>query len=358
MHLLRQPDNTDHQAECLSAELCAAGATNVAPTWVQLLPVASGSLSAGDGRKWVVKDLASIIAAIKAKHPGGICLDINHGTDLAAKQGHEAPAAAWITEYAAHGPNNEPGLWGKPQWTPRGKKTVEDGDYRFLSPVVISRKSDGLVVRIDRCTLTNDPALTLKSLFHNTTTENEDVKLSKELCAALGIAEGSDDAAGITAATALKASASHVALLAEAGGIAKGAAITDDVVTGLCTKLKAPVAAGENPLQATVDKLQKDLASLQGTQAKTTAEAKVGDAIKAGKIVPAQKDWAVDYCTRDPKGFDEFVGKQPVLLSDDTVTPNVPATGPLSTEEKAICAQMGLTEDEFRADGAVKKKDA
>lgn len=353
MLVLRQPDNADHQAECLSTELCFAGTPGVAPEWVQLIPVASGALVAKDGRKWTVKDLNAVIAATKAQHPTGICIDINHGTDLAATAGHEAPAAAWIKDYAAQGPAGEPGLWGKANWTPRGKKAVEDGEYRFISPVIISRKDNGQVFRIDRASLVNDPALLTKSLFHNQP-ENQNVKLSKELCAALGIAEGADDAAGITAATALKTSASRLALITAAGGIATETAITDDLVSGLCIKLKTP--AGGNPLQATVDQLQKDLASLQGDRAKDGATTKVEKALADGKITPAQKDWAVDYCTRDPKGFEAFVEKQPKVVSGGEVVTAIVAEGELTAQEKELCASLGMTEETYRAELAAEKK--
>lgn len=360
MHLLRQPSNAELQAQCLSTDLCAGNSAGVVPVWVQLIPEATnGLLVAKDGRKWTVKDLTSVIAATMARHPGGICMDFNHGTDLAAKEGHEAPAAAWIKELAAQGPEGQPGLWGKPDWTKRGREAVADGDYRFLSPVIISRKSDNLVVSLDRCALTNDPALYTQNLFHNTTTENNEVKISAALAAALGLTGDVTEEKAIETAKGLCSGASHLALIAAAGGIAKETAITDDLVTGLCTKLKAPAATGDAAevtlLRGKVDQLNIDLASLRGDQAKTGAAAKVEAAITAGKLPPAQKDWAIDYCSRDAAGFDAFISKQPALLADGQLAPSQVADGELTSDQKALCATLSVSETDFKAELAAQK---
>ena len=58
-----------------------------------------------------------------------------------------------------------------------------------------------------------------------------------------------------------------------------------------------------------------DLAALQAQIAAQQAEAAVADAMSAGKIAPALKDWATDYARRDPQGFAAFAAAAPVLVS-------------------------------------------
>jgi len=75
-------------------------------------------------------------------------------------------------------------------------------------------------------------------------------------------------------------------------------------------------------------------------------------AVKARKITPAQKDWAVDYCTRDPEGFKAFVDKQPTLLADGrqaTGEPGDTDAGGLTARQKELCAMAGVDPEKFLA---------
>lgn len=83
---------------------------------------------------------------------------------------------------------------------------------------------------------------------------------------------------------------------------------------------QAPAAAqGQNTvvqltaLQSTVLQLQSDLTAertrndkLEQTIKKNDAATKVGTLIRAGKLLPAQKDWAEAYCLSNPEQFDIF----------------------------------------------------
>ena len=40
----------------------------------------------------------------------------------------------------------------------------------------------------------------------------------------------------------------------------------------------------------------------------------VSSAMKAGKVTPAQKEWAAAYAGRDPEGFRTFIAKAPVVV--------------------------------------------
>jgi hypothetical protein len=45
-----------------------------------------------------------------------------------------------------------------------------------------------------------------------------------------------------------------------------------------------------------------------------TAARTVEEAMLAGKISPAQKDWALSYCRRDPESFKTYVDKAPRVV--------------------------------------------
>jgi len=378
---------TEHQ-------LCFALAANgQAPEWIQLTP-SIGTFSTKDGRgPFAIKDAGAIIRASLA---GGtsIRIDYNHAIDLAAKAGLPSPAAGWIEEIAEHGPGNEPGLWGKVKWTPAGAKAIVDGEYRYISPVLLSKKNSDELVAIGGAALTNDPALVMKGLF--SVQENDTVN-RKALCGALGIAETSTDDQ-ITAAigkagadmkqklagalgmpetasvedlcTAAKkigadaAMAANVQRVLEAAGLRAGSALDEATTVALCTKLKgsAAVAAGGKSveqLQTQVDELQKQLASLNQHRATTTANAEVEKAITSGKLAPVQKEWAIDYCARDPEGFAKFIGAAPTILKDGRVVEGAPPGdgATLTAGEKHVCALMGIKEDDFVKTRATLRKE-
>jgi hypothetical protein len=84
-------------------------------------------------------------------------------------------------------------------------------------------------------------------------------------------------------------------------------------------------------LTATVTQLQESLTTEHTARVavekelnRTKAEAKVRDLMAAGKIVPAQKDWAIEFALSNPESFDTFAEHQPVVIKLDTVHGNNP----------------------------------
>jgi phage I-like protein len=98
---------------------------------------------------------------------------------------------------------------------------------------------------------------------------------------------------------------------------------------------------------------QSEINKLRETQAKACATKKVDDAIREGRLLPSQRDWAIEYCSADDKGFDKFIGAQPKIISngsDNTFTARIgePPQGEasLSSREVEICANLGLESKE------------
>ena len=94
-----------------------------------------------------------------------------------------------------------------------------------------------------------------------------------------------------------------------------------------------------------------ELNALKAERARERAAHTVEDAIRGGKIVPAQREWAIAYCAADARGFQAFVAKQPSILGESLGLGGQPPAenraGVLSPAELAICAQLGLKHSEF-----------
>jgi len=339
-------------ATSVSLLALAAGA---APEWVQLTPITTGSYQAVDGRKFEIDDAAKVIQMSMAQ--GAIGIDYDHATDTAAKAGHAAPAAGWIEEIKPEGPNKETGLWARVKWTPKATQAIADGEYRFISPSIFLFKGTDKVAAIFRAALTNAPALVMKGLFHE-----QETTLDKELCAALGLP---DTATKDEVLAAIKKLANNTTALcsfekrvAEAAGIdvSKFTALDETMTVALCAKLKTPPAAGNaTELQKQVDDLQKEVALLSAKSAGNTATQEVEAAVKAGKITPKQKNWAIEYCTRDPDGFKKFVGDAPTILSGNRIAPEGAAEDALTPDQIALCTSMGVKPEDFKAELAARK---
>jgi phage I-like protein len=115
------------------------------------------------------------------------------------------------------------------------------------------------------------------------------------------------------------------------------------------TKQELDAAVARHPM---VLSLNRALNDMRGERSKEKAERMVDDAIAAGKLIPAQREWAVTYCTADLTGFQKFIGAQPALSLDDKGSQigrqPPPASGDaLTPAELAICAQTRCTPQEY-----------
>jgi phage I-like protein len=320
--------------------------------WKLLMP--AGAFKPNDGRQgWTNPNSEAVIAASKLP----ALIDIDHGTQTRG----DSKAAAWIEEMKPHGPNGEPGIWGRVEGTPAGKAALAAKDYRFFSPTFL-HDAARVVTKIVGGSLVNNPALDDIPALASTQETTLDEFLDK-LRQALGLpdtATADDVLAAIAALNQnVTATASQVQLLATASGIALGAGarLSTDQVTAICARLKTGGGTADvERLQGEVDKLQMQVATLSSTQAATTAAQEVDAAIKAGKLTPAQKEWGLSYCSRDPKGFQEFVGKAPVIIEGGRDAPAGAVEGALTTEEVAMCSTLGISQDDYKATAKARKE--
>jgi phage I-like protein len=117
--------------------------------------------------------------------------------------------------------------------------------------------------------------------------------------------------------------------------------------------------AGADPARyvavAQFQRVLGELNQLRAERAGERAERAVDDAIKAGKLIPAQRQWAIAYCQADFNGFAAFAARQPAAFAAGfdsasvalTVPPAGGAPAALTATETAICTQLGLSAEDY-----------
>jgi phage I-like protein len=97
--------------------------------------------------------------------------------------------------------------------------------------------------------------------------------------------------------------------------------------------------------------VNSQLAQLRQAQNTARAESAVNEAMSAGKITPAQREWAVAYASQDLTGFVDFTAKAPTILSGEThgagrlapfALPVARQANTLTPEQKQVAAAMNI----------------
>jgi phage I-like protein len=276
---------------------------------VQLLP--AGEFAARDGRpgpgkKWKLSDAAGIalaasLNATAAQTP--LVIDYDHRTLYVAEHGGEAPAAGWMRggfEWLAG-----QGLFAPVEWTARAKASIEAGEYRFVSPVVQFDDDTGEIKGVAMAALVNYPAIlgmqpalaALAAQFpHQEHTMNP---ILQALLTGLGLSESATLEQATAALSAVQAAAKQkppVLSAALAGALGVKPEADEAAALAAINTIKTTSAAGGDA--ATVQAmaaLQGEIATLRAQVQGDKVTAMVDDAIKAGKLIPAQRDWALNY---------------------------------------------------------------
>lgn len=289
--------------ETLTLEAAAFGAA-AAPERVLILPWGEVRSAAGS---FVVDEeaLASVIAEFDG-HENDLPIDYEHqtlGGPYSSPTG-QAPAAGWIKSLAAIPPATalrdgvEPGLWAEVQWTADAADKLRAREYRYLSPVALVRRTDRRVVGLHSAALTNKPAIVgmrpVVASDRAVTPATED----------RGLAE---DGTGRGAAL-------------DRGGPVAGAAWGE-----LRRSLAMDDSAGEDlVLVAAAQRIRV----LERAETLRQAARRVEGALAAGKLSPAQREWAIAFAERSPEEFDAWELAAPVLVPlGRTVTPSATAAG-------------------------------
>ncbi len=336
------------------------------PEWIHLTP--AGTFSGADGRgPFTLKDADVVITASMAA--GRLAIDENHAIDVAGPKGQPSPARGWIVEMQAR----DDGLWGRVEWTTAGRALIEDKAYRGISPVFVSTKEGGQVVKLLRAALTNDPNLTLTTLHNRSDAMDFNAKLRQ----ALGLPADAAEDAVLTSVSAHALAGATLGKVSAALGLPTDAK-ADDLVAGAAAKaadagkLTAITAhfqkagldlakltpselethlqargGSESELRQTVVSLQSRLDTLTLTQAKEKAEAFVDGAIRAGKPILALRDHYVAQHQKDAARVETEINAMVSINAGGIARPPKADGQALDADELAVVEAMGLDPKKF-----------
>ena len=285
----------------------------------------AGEFRGRDGRgPWRVPDPQGFADASFAYSAGSpIPVDYDHALVAAASNARTpAPAAGWISELAAR-PN---GVWGLTEWTPRAAAQIAAKEYRFISPVFMHTRQ-GDATGLAAAALTNQPSLTLLTAVCSTESRTMDLdQLCQELRPLFGLKESAQPDAIVEAARRLQTQVAAAAV--------------------------NPAPDKFVPM-AVFERVVSDFNAQNRGVSSEAAQIAVDQAVGAGRLMPAMKDWAISLCSANKPAFDAFLertasGLQAVLTPMHLRRQTPPGGGALSDIEREIAERCGLTPEDFK----------
>lgn len=233
-----------HKATRLGTLVMSNRFTLAADGWVQLAPL--GEFPHGSGVVQVVD--AGALQGLVASFAGDVLLDFDHESNDPQKR---TTAAGWIVEVEAR----EDGLWGRVRWSAAGELALENGEYRFVSPVweVAPLGGDRVrPVRLLEAGLTNKPNLKgLRAISNRVETfgagapENKKNEMMKLINRALDLTPEASEEAAVAKVDALKSDAAKATELKN-----RVEALTQERDTLLATQVEADLEKYKDRLSA------------------------------------------------------------------------------------------------------------
>lgn len=250
----------------IAGEVAVLAGEAMPPTEMKIAPV--GGVVTRDGRRFSF-DPAALAARFQAD---GIDLpiDLDHGTSRGTMFGQRANAIGWIKGLAAR----PDGLYATDiEWLPEGQAVLASRSHRYVSPT-FRHTETGAATWMHSVALVTAPALAMPAVADASGLLTQETTMLNAIARALGLAETADEAACLSAIATLSTSKVDKAVHDEA--LASLAAATQ----------KASDAEGR-------------LATLAAAARKEKVETLIEAALKAKKIVPAQRERYAALCSTD-----------------------------------------------------------
>ena len=255
---------TGEQREVLPLRSANLAGTEL-PTRVLLTPW--GEVESSNGSFVVDEESAKLALAAFSQQGTDLPIDYEHqtlGGEYSSPNG-QAPAAGWGKQLVA-----EPGvgLLVQIEWTEPARRQLAARQYRYLSPVAVIRKADRKLVALHSAALTNKPAIVGMQPIVN------------------------------RAATELGSSL--------------------DALSSLSTELKlAPEAAPDEILLTA----RQRLVELKEDARATHINERIEQALRSGRLVDAQRDWAEELLRQDEALFDRWLSSAPTVVTCGATRP-------------------------------------
>jgi phage I-like protein len=289
--------------------------TPALPEWIRVLP--RGAVELSDHREPFMVDEASLMSMAADFRSRGVDLVIDY--EHQSLQGERAPAAGWIKELEARGD----GLWARVDWTQQARDYLEKKEYRYFSPVLRLDPETRRPIALMHMGLTNVPAIKhlpplvarwggeaapretlwpdgpgVRTLAAKMDSVKEKATMVEQLKRLMGLEPEVEE--GAVCGKAMEAFRDLAATLN----------LPDEVSVAQLKGAVEALKAGASRLL----KAEEALQALKGRLATETADRLVEEALKAGKVSPAQHGWALEYCRRDPEGFKTYADRAPKLV--------------------------------------------
>ncbi|PID40660.1 MAG: hypothetical protein CR984_02075 [Proteobacteria bacterium] len=286
-----------------------------APTWWQFLPAGRVEILGQDEPLVMDEQSAGLIIA-HFKHKGrDLVIDYEHQT----LKGVQAPAAGWIKAFEWRGKD---GLWVRTEWTDKATAYIAAREYRYFSPVLVSRPSDHRIIAILNVALTNDPrtrniaAIAAKVDIETFNVQPEETVMFKKLIHIFKLKDDADQAAVEAAAEAVVAKNTELeAQLTNPPAVVACKGVLDAL--GLDADASEAVVVGKIEGLAAAAPATQDLAdqvvALSGQIADMQAAQLTAQALKNGQTSPEELDkWGKDLARKNPEQFRQIVCSRPV----------------------------------------------
>ncbi len=267
-------------------------AADAVPGWVLIAPWGQVESANGD----FVLDAESARLVLEAFDAQGtdVPIDYEHqslGGVYASPTG-QAPAAGWIRALKVVDPLEAdeagPGLFAAVEWTDAAREKLTAREYRYISPVVLVRKSDRRVVALHSAALTNKPAIVgMKPIVNRA----EGVVLSGE----------ANEHEETPSGEAMNTQRPEAALSER----------FRTAMEALCLRLGLNM---DSTLDVVLAKAEQQLADLALEKTRREAEEKVVAAMRAGKLLPPQRAWAMSLAMKDLAAFEEWLKQAPPVV--------------------------------------------
>ncbi len=273
---------------------------------IQIVPVGEFEDSEGVKFKITPEEISEIIKT-KSGQLNDIVLDYEHQT----LEGVQAPAAGWIKTLIDKGTD---GLWAIVEWTAKAKEYLQNKEYRYLSPVLLSVKVDEngyyRPMELHSAALTNTPQIDgMVPIVSKLNLQERDMGEEK-----------------IVEKVIEKIPESILELL----GLQSDAGVKEVTARLLALKQKAEAVSLEEYENLKNKLLDKEVDEV------------VGIALKEGKIKAEKKDWAMKFARKDLESFKLFIEEAPVVVQMSRVVDNHKPEEKLHTDAfEKVCKLFG-----------------
>ncbi len=278
--------NTESGRELAPLAATPLGGTAV-PDRVTIVPW--GDVESTKGRFTVDEESGELALKAFEKHGCDLPVDYEHQTLGGAytSPSGQAPAAGWIKRLEAQ-PGE--GISAEIRWTEPAIAQLSARQYRYLSPVAIIRQKDRKLVALHSVALTNKPAITgLRAIVNREGAPDQEVLVRDELLHRLDLGQDTSE---------------------------------QDILAAANARLVA---------------LEKETRLRE-------ANDRAASAMAAGKLVSAQRTWAVNLYLTDEALFNEWLAGAPVV-----VEPGRLGEPPADGADHRAAAMVSRARAEYRA---------